>query len=705
MELRRRAVIALVVLSACGAGPVSPADGGAAAGGAAGATAGGDAGGVSGGSAGGGAGVVAGGSAGGDAGGSGGGGDAGGVAGGAAGGAGAGGMGGGAAGLRNVTPPSFFGTLRVFGTVTVVNPGSGVPANGTWQPSTGLTFSYQWERCAGAGPTCSAIAGATQGSYRITAADFGARLRLLVTATDGTQPVSAASQVTSAVQAPTATECTLTSTTRSPGQVLEEASVPWTNPNLALTEDGMGATVTLLPGRSSQVLRLSGFGLNLPPGAVVTGVRVEVRHRASVPGAITFESLRFSNPTRSSQALPLPGTTWTTALQTVTAGSASTNPLGLLESSVNSPDFRFDLVVRNQAVVPADAIIDVARIIIDYASGTIVDGNPAGAVFTSVSTAAGQVPWTTPANARTADGMVTESLLTMTGLASETFRATNWGLTLPPGVTSPSVLVRMRRRNVAGSSVIDRRVALVRGSSTLATWPTSSNLGWFSTMTTSTFGSANNRWMGQVSAADVTASDFGVELNVDTLSGGVPGRPAIDEVLVSVVHSVTQQVTPPTVPTMATSVEPRVTWVMPGNAAMQDSASATATFTSALLSTRLVASDFNFGLPAGAFVGGLQLQVRKSASVLNAVRDELVQLRLGAVTSQSRANTSTTWSLPVSVVTYGSAQERWGFDDQLTAEALSAPDAVVLLSATTNAFSSVAQVESVQATVHWCPAP
>ncbi|MCU0701388.1 MAG: hypothetical protein MUC96_33175 [Myxococcaceae bacterium] len=482
MSLRTAVVFFVGVLSACGPGPVSPADGGAAggsssaAGGSAGAMAGGDAGGASGGSAGGAAGGVAGGSAGGDAGGSAGGGDAGGSAGGAAGGTG-GGTGGGAAGLRNVTPPAFFGTLRVFGTVTVVNPGSGMPANGTWQPSTGLTFSYQWERCGGAGLMCSPIAGATQQSYRITAADFGARLRLLVTATDGTQRVSAASQVASSVQAPTATECTLTTTTRSPGQVVEEASVPWTNPNLALTEDGMGATVRLLPGRSSQVLRLSGFGLNLPPGAVIAGVRVEVRHRASVPGAITFENLRFSNPTRSSQALPLPGTTWTTASQTVTIGSASTNPLGLLESSVNSPDFRLDLIVRNQAAVPADAIIDVARVIIDYASGTIVDGNPAGAVFTSVSTAAGQVPWTTPANARTADGTVTESLLTMTSLASETFRATNWGLTLPPGVTSPSVLVRMRRRNVAGSSVIDRRVALVRGSTTLATWPTSPPTG------------------------------------------------------------------------------------------------------------------------------------------------------------------------------------------------------------------------------------
>jgi hypothetical protein len=118
---------------------------------------------------------------------------------------------------------------------------------------------------------------------------------------------------------------------------------------------------------------------------------------------------------------------------------------------------------------------------------------------------------------------------------------------------------------------------------------------------------------------------------------------------------------------------------------------------------RLAASGFNGGLPAGAFVSGLQVQVRKNAAVMMTVRDEAAQWRVGGVTNSSRPSPSW-WMLAFNVEPYGGATERWGYTTQLTAEAVSAPDAAFVLSAVSNAFTSTAQLDAVQATVHWCPA-
>ncbi len=393
------------------------------------------------------------------------------------------------------------------------------------------------------------------------------------------------------------------------------------------------------------------------------------------------------------------------AAQTVTLGSATVNPLGLVGTSVNTPDFRLDLVVRNQAMVPAVASIDVARVIIDYVTATIVNGTPTGVTFSSVSSAAGEVAWTTPENARTADAQVTESVLTQTARSTELLRATGWGFSLPPNVVVSGVILTVRRRNVLGSSLIDRRVALVQGATTLGTWPAGSNQSWGSALADTVWGDVTNRWMAQLTAAEVNAPDFGIELGANTLASGTPGRPAVDEVRLSVAHSPTPQVTAPTAPSVATSFEPRQAWMNPGNAAMQDTSYATVTFMPGLTTQRLVVSGFNFGLPAGAFVSGVQVQVRKSVSVMNSIRDEVAQLRLGPVTSLSRTDPNAFWFLAFNVETYGSPSERWGLTNELSAEAVSAADAAFVLSATSNALSATAQVDSVQATVHWCPAP
>jgi hypothetical protein len=78
----------------------------------------------------------------------------------------------------NVTPPTISGPASL-------DPGDVVSVvNGTWDGSTPMNFTYQWQRCNNGGNGCSNIAGATATSYTVTNADRNRRLRINVTATN-----------------------------------------------------------------------------------------------------------------------------------------------------------------------------------------------------------------------------------------------------------------------------------------------------------------------------------------------------------------------------------------------------------------------------------------------------------------------------------------------------------------------------------------
>lgn len=72
----------------------------------------------------------------------------------------------------NETAPTLTGTPAVGSTLRVLGMG--------WRRA--LSFTYRWERCDGDGTGCSTIPSATWGTYDVTAADAGKRLRVIATA-------------------------------------------------------------------------------------------------------------------------------------------------------------------------------------------------------------------------------------------------------------------------------------------------------------------------------------------------------------------------------------------------------------------------------------------------------------------------------------------------------------------------------------------
>ena len=89
--------------------------------------------------------------------------------------------------------PSFTGSLARGRTLRAVN--------GTWSGTTPMTFSYQWQRCPATGTLCADIAGATQATYVLVAADVGRRIRLVVTAANAAGSTPATTAISARVTA------------------------------------------------------------------------------------------------------------------------------------------------------------------------------------------------------------------------------------------------------------------------------------------------------------------------------------------------------------------------------------------------------------------------------------------------------------------------------------------------------------------------
>ena len=119
----------------------------------------------------------------------------------------------------STAPPSIAGTLEEGRTLTA--------SDGAWTGSPTISYARQWRRCDASGASCADIAGATGATYTLVAADVGAAIRVIVTATNAGGSAAAAS-------APTAT-------------VAQGAPFASTAPSIAGTAVE-GGTLTLDPG-------------------------------------------------------------------------------------------------------------------------------------------------------------------------------------------------------------------------------------------------------------------------------------------------------------------------------------------------------------------------------------------------------------------------------------------------------------------------
>jgi hypothetical protein len=127
-----------------------------------------------------------------------------------------------AAAPTTTSPPTIEGKFQVDETVTA--------GNGSWANSP-TSFAYQWQRCNSSGASCVDIAGATAKSYKLTSAEVGRTVRVLVTASnaDGKDTANShPSPIISDDSAPRNTVRPTISGTAQVGQTMTVSNGTWT---------------------------------------------------------------------------------------------------------------------------------------------------------------------------------------------------------------------------------------------------------------------------------------------------------------------------------------------------------------------------------------------------------------------------------------------------------------------------------------------
>ena len=173
----------------------------------------------------------------------------------------------------NTSPPTIGGTAREGETLTA--------ANGTWTGTAPIAFSYQWIRCTAALANCRPISGATNNTYRLTAADVGRRLLVSVRARNaaGAGTAQAGTAVVAARgTAPASTSPPTISGTPREGQALTASTGNWSGTapiSFAyqwLRCDAAGGGCSNIPGATGQTYPLTAADVGRTLRVVLTAV-------------------------------------------------------------------------------------------------------------------------------------------------------------------------------------------------------------------------------------------------------------------------------------------------------------------------------------------------------------------------------------------------------------------------------------------------
>jgi hypothetical protein len=201
---------------------------------------------------------------------------------------------------------------------------------GTWSGSP-TSFGYQWQRCRAAGVQCTAILGATGGSYQLTAGDIGDFVTVVVTATGKGGSAAVPAVVPTAVVA---------------------APVPTAVPGSAAVVAGAAGAVTTTDGTAT---------VTWQPGAIASGSTVSLAHSgnaisftvqpavAALPWPVEFT---FGSASTDVVGYSTDGTVWLPATVLKTAALPLGTSVGAFRDSTGIPHVLLRLAARVRLFTP-----------------------------------------------------------------------------------------------------------------------------------------------------------------------------------------------------------------------------------------------------------------------------------------------------------------------------------------------------------------
>jgi hypothetical protein len=151
----------------------------------------------------------------------------------------------------------------------------------------------------------------------------------------------------------------------------------------------------------------------------------------------------------------------------------------------------------------------------------------------------GSVQWRNPGNAAASDDLYADTSLAYLGPVQTNYlKATNFGFTIPAGMTITGIKVEIERK--AFGPVVDNRVRLVKAGVVQSTDKASST-PWPSTDAYVAYGGDGDTWGDAWAVQDINDSGFGVVLAATVGDGVDTARPFVDHIQITVYYTESSQ--------------------------------------------------------------------------------------------------------------------------------------------------------------------
>lgn len=155
-------------------------------------------------------------------------------------------------------------------------------------------------------------------------------------------------------------------------------------------------------------------------------------------------------------------------------------------------------------------------------------------------------------------------------------------------------------------------------------------------------------------------------------------------------------------PGTAASASIGTAWVNPNNIKLDDGSSATCSSSAdfSVSSAQLNATNFSFGIPAGAVINGIVVQIKRAKNRITINDNTVTVLKAGATTANRRV--VGTWPDSLEYISYGSPTDLWGTTWTVANVNASTTGCRLIVAITGDSINNtIASVDAVKMTVYY----
>lgn len=250
------------------------------------------------------------------------------------------------------------------------------------------------------------------------------------------------------------------------------------------------------------------------------------------------------------------------------------------------------------------------------------------------------------------------------GQNSQTLYALDFDFNIPSDAIITGVLVEIEKSAATADRIKDNTVRLIVSSSSTGDNKALDEF-WGTTDEYSSYGGEDDTWGVNLTPSIVNSNNFGVGISAikpGDEDAGVQAR--VDHIRMTVYYFIAEHQGPNAPANAATAARAGAdaNWTNVDNIKASDNSRATVTVDdNGDTSNYLQGTGFNFDIPAGATIHGIELRIERSeAQGTDDIRDDVVQLVKGGTIVGNNKASSSEWPTSDATATYGGPGDLWG---------------------------------------------